>query len=119
MELSILKLLEFTYTIHTVGLSIHYLKLYGVGYIAVTKIIVNVNNVYQKLDLISQTLWMLDSFFLQLCPSSSKDILYSNKYKNFTLSLRLSIIHTLLAWEDYNFYLGLGSAFAFLGDKFS
>jgi hypothetical protein len=68
IELSTLKLFRFTYATCTVGLSIHNLKLYGVDHItAIEIIVVHINTAYQKLDLIScslfQILWMLDSFF--------------------------------------------------------
>jgi hypothetical protein len=92
-------------------LSIHNLKLHGIGYITVANITaVPINTAHQKLDLIacsvSQILSMVDAFFPIMQHNSVKDIPPFNKSKIYTYHLTFSFTlvighHLHFGWQIF------------------
>jgi hypothetical protein len=105
------------YLYSIVGLSFHNLKPLGVGYITVTQITI-VHILLTKNEILFHALYLKYCrcliHFSHNCPTSAKDMLPFNKYKNFTLLLKFSTLHALFGLEDYhNIYPAFQIPFVF------
>jgi hypothetical protein len=92
----VLKFLQFTSSICTLGLSIQNMKPHGVGYITVSKnVLVNINSNHKPdLNIFCSVSWIwvfLSRFSPWLCPTYVKEMLALHKLYIFTLLQKLSI----------------------------